>query len=146
MSKVGIAAGAAIAIALVGYTYSFDNETETASEFYERYRSIVLAGRSFDEDAAFFSAKKRAEVETSQAERGDDSERIEALYLEFTAQLEACETRTLVSEEVIANRTRLVYDIVDCPEYAQAEIGQDIIDLVHENGWKIDSNETRIGD
>lgn len=146
MRRVGIAAGAAITFALVGYLYFFDNETETASEYYERYRSVVLAGRSFDEDATFFSARKRAEVETSLTERGDDLERIEALYLEFTTRLEACGTRKLVSQEVNAERTRLVYDIIDCPEYAQAESAQDIIDLVQENGWKIDGNETRIGD
>ena len=37
---------------------------------------------------------------------------------------------------------RLVYDIVDCPDYAQAESAQDIIVLVNEDGWKIDINET----
>lgn len=141
--KFGYAA-ALLAAAAFGFFMLVDRDTQTPTAFYERYRSVVLEGRTFDEDAAFYSARKRAEVEAALAARGGDANEIKAMYLDFTARAEACGTRRLVSEEVADTRARLVYEIVGCADYAQAEIARDIIDLVDEKGWKIDSNETSI--
>lgn len=138
------AAAAILALAAIGYVFLVDRETEAPTAFYERYRATVLEGRSFAEDAAFQSARKRAEVEADLAARGGDAEEMKSIYLDFTARLEGCGTRTLVSEDVTGDSARLVYDIVDCPDYAEAERAQDIIFLVNEDGWKIDSNETNI--
>ena len=144
MRVLGIAAVVVAAIAAIGYAFLFDRDSESAVEFYERYRSTVIEGRSFAEDAVFYSARKRAQVEADIAARGDDAEEFKEFYLEFTARAEACGTRVLISEEIREARARLVYDIVDCPEYAETESAQDIIDLVDEGGWKIDSNETSV--
>lgn len=144
MMKFGIVAVALAAIAAFGALFLMDRDTETPMAFYERYRTAVLEGRTFDEDAAFYSARKRAEVEAALAASGGNEDEVKAIYLDFTAQSEACGTRRLVSEDVTDTRARLVYDIVDCPDYAHAKSAQDIIDLVEEDGWKIDGNETSL--
>ena len=47
-----------IALLLVGCA-----EPESPSQFYERYNQRVIDGISFADDAAHFSARKRAQVE-----------------------------------------------------------------------------------
>ena len=119
--------------------------TETPSDVYSRYRASLLEGRSWDEEAAFYSAAKRSAVAAQLDAQGGDAERVKAMYLEVTAEAARCSEMTLAEETVTATTARLVFDVSDnCGLYGDGVTVREIIDFVLEDGWKISENTTDI--
>ena len=120
------------------------SEPELPSQFYERYNQKVIDGISFAEDAAHFSAGKRAQVEARLAalpagEQG--REQMIAAYLQFSREVARCKALQLQSQQVEEQRAELVYAQTDRCGKAAAEAETHKVTLVWEDGWKIDAVE-----
>ncbi len=119
--------------------------TETPSEVYDRYRAALLEGRSWEEDAAFYSAAKRAAVAAQLAARDGDPEMVKQMYLQITGEAASCSDLTLAEETTSTRTARLVFDVTDtCGLYGEGTKVREIIEFVLEDGWKISENTTDI--
>ncbi|NMY41550.1 MULTISPECIES: hypothetical protein [Pseudomonadaceae] len=128
-----------IALLLVGCA-----EPESPSQFYERYNQRVIDGISFADDAAHFSARKRAQVEARLAAlpAGESGrEQMIASYLQFSREVARCKTLQLQSQQVQEQRAELLYAQTDSCGKAVAEPEKHKVILVWEDGWKIDEVE-----
>lgn len=116
-------------------------EPESPSEFYERYNQKVIDGLSFAEDAAHFSARKRAQVEARLAAAEQGREQLIAAYLQFSREVARCKTLHLQSQQLQEQRAELLYTQTDSCGNAAAEPEKHRVKLVWEDGWKIDEVE-----
>jgi len=119
-------------------------EPESPSQFYERYNQRVIDGISFADDAAHFSARKRAQVEARLAAlpAGESGrEQMIASYLQFSREVARCKTLQLQSQQVQEQRAELLYAQTDSCGKAAAEPEKHKVILVWEDGWKIDEVE-----
>lgn len=123
----------------------FQRPEETALATFLRYHAIVASGRSFEEDAAFYSAARQAEVQ-SRIDAVEDAETLKSAYLSATQTQASCSELTLADEIQNGATTRLVFDVKDtCGTYEEGTKVQEIIELVPEDGgWKISLNETSV--
>ena len=138
--------GAAI-IALTGIVVFKLNAApvEGAADYYQRYLETVRIGRSFEQDAAFFAADRRAEVDRVLEARGDDAADLRAQYLAMTEEAARCMRHSLIDEQELASGVRLVFGVEDtCGLFPAGATIRDVIELVREDGWKIRLNETEI--
>lgn len=123
-----------------------EEERAAPDAVYRAYYAKVAEGRSFEEDAGYHAAARRAEVQAqlkAQAEATSrSSEDIEALYLNFTQQLAKCGALDLAGEQVDGDSARLVYAVTDTCDGAQG--GELVVDMVYEDGWKILSDELNV--
>jgi hypothetical protein len=118
------------------------SEPELPSQFYERYNQKVIDGISFAEDAAHFSAAKRAQVEARLAASGEQGrEQMISAYLQFSREVARCKALQLQSHQVEEQRAELVYAQTDRCGKAAAEAEMHKVTLVWEDGWKIDAVE-----
>ena len=133
-----------VGLAAAGAYNQYIAPNDTALATYMSYRDTVIAGRSFDEDAAFYSTARRAEIQ-ARIDSTDDGEALKGAYLEFTQNQAACSELSLVEETQTDGVARLVFDVTDtCDTYGEAKV-QEIVELVEEDGgWKIVLNETSI--
>lgn len=116
-------------------------------DFYLEYQTLVAEGRTFDQDAAFYAASRRAEVQAQIDARGEDGNLLKNAYLDMTNEQAGCSELTLAEESVADGVTRLVFDVKDtCGTYDEGTKVQEIIELVEEDGWKILSNTTSVSD
>lgn len=119
------------------------------SATYEAYYKKAAAGISaFEEDAQFYSARKRAEVEQKipamMQSMGKSREDVVALYLAMSKAVAQCKKITLDREEVSGTLATLTYRQEDTcgnkpsgPEFQKVR-------LLNENGWKIDHVEVAL--
>lgn len=121
---------------------------ETPEQYYLRYQALIADGRSFEEDAAFHAAARRAEIQAQLAAMGEDAERLKTAYLDMTAEQAGCSDLTLAEETRTETSARLVFDVTDtCGTYGEGVTIKEIIELVAEDGgWKILSNETSVSE
>ncbi len=121
-------------------------QTETPIDYFLRYQTMIAEGRTFEDDAQFYTASRRAEVQTQLDAQGDQAENLKSAYLEMTSRQAKCTELTLAEETKTESSARLVFNVNDtCGAYdADAKV-QEIIELVEEDGgWKILSNETSV--
>ena len=121
---------------------------ETPVQYYLRYQAFIADGRSFEEDAVFYAAARRAEVQAQLAAMGEDAERRKNAYLDMTAEQAGCSDLALAEETRAGTSVRLVFDVTDtCGAYGEGATVKEIIELVEEDGgWKILSNETSVSE
>jgi hypothetical protein len=121
---------------------------EKPHETYNRYYKLVREGRTFEQDKAFYSKARQAEIMAktkSQADRsGTAIEKLKDLYLNFTQRLAACGDLTLLKETIDGQRASLVYARKEICDDTSGKDGRELIEMVHEGGWKITSNETKM--
>ena len=117
---------------------------EQPHEVYERYYKLIIAGRTFEQDKAFYSKSRQAEVLAKLQASGEINEELTVSYLKFTQQIAECGKLKLVKETIDGKRATLEYSRKDtCATPSDSE-GSEIIEMVDEDGWKIESNLTKI--
>lgn len=121
---------------------------ETPEQYYLRYQALIADGRSFEEDAAFHAAARRAEIQAQLAAMGEDAESLKTAYLDMTAEQARCSDLALAEETRTETSAHLVFDVTDtCGTYGEGVTIKEIIELVAEDGgWKILSNETSVSE
>jgi len=112
---------------------------------YDEYNSKVLNGINFNDDKAYYSKRKRDEVESKFPEymKKMDKSREEVIefYLNFSRELAKCKELKLVSEVIHGEEAILKYLQKDiCGNAADTEERQ-LIRMINEGGWKIDDIE-----
>ena len=116
-------------------------------DFYMSYQKLVAEGRTFDVDAAHYTAARRADVQAQLDARGDDADMLKTAYLEMTNEQAKCSELTLAGQSETDGVTKLVFDVTDtCGTYDEGTKVQEIIELVEENGWKIQTNTTSVSE
>ena len=121
-------------------------QTETPVDYFIRYQTMIADGRTFEDDAQFYAASRRAEIQTQLDAQGDQAEGMKSAYLEMTTRQAKCSELALAEETKTETSARLVFDVTDtCGAYdADAKV-QEIIELIEEDGdWKILSNTTSV--
>lgn len=121
--------------------------TESPQQVYDRYHKLVKNGRNFDEDKAFYSQSRQAEVMTKASTmaraNGGSIEDITNAYLQMTELMAKCSDLTLIDERINGVKAYLTYRIEDLCENDLGTEGRESIELVNEGGWKITSNVTK---
>lgn len=125
-------------------------EAKSPAAFYEEYYAKSAAGfASLDEDAAYHSKRKRAEVEAKlpamMQSMGKTREEVVALYLDLAKATAHCKKIELAEQQVSDTTAQLTYRQTDVcgnasttpPSAPQSQR----VRLVNEGGWKIDHVE-----
>lgn len=128
-------------------------EAQSPTAFYEAYYARSAAGfASLDEDAAYHSKRKRAEVEAKLPAMaqgmGKTREEVVALYLDLAKATAHCKKIELAEQQVSDTAAQLTYHQMDvcgnasttAPSAPSAPQTQRVR-LVNEDGWKIDHVE-----
>ena len=134
-------------IVLLGGAAAYKTLTpESPADFYQRYQAFIAKGRTFEEDASFYAAPRRAEVQDQIMAQGDEAESLKKAYLDFTSEQARCSDLELAEENRSGEVLQLVFNVTDtCGTYGEGATIREIIELVEEDGnWKILSNETSV--
>ena len=112
------------------------------SLIYEEYNSKVIQGIAFADEKAYFTKRKQEEVESKMPQYMEsmNKTRVEVIkvYLEFSRALAKCKEITLVKEELAGNKATLEYSQKDICGNESTSQGKQTIQMINENGWKID--------
>ena len=122
------------------------NDVDSPSEVYERYFQLVAEGRTFEEDAAFYTAARLEEATSRSIEAataaGKTLEEYQAFYLEFTQDIAKCSELTLRNDSINADAAILVYDVKDiCNGGGVSKLK---VTMKNEKGWKIVTDELQL--
>ena len=134
LRRPGSARGVAVAVAaalLAGASAaSAQGSSETASQFYMRYRAAFDKAKAFEEIAPFMSAKTRKDMESRPA---DQRKKMFA----FVQVMSAVKDAKVVKEEKTAAGATLTVEAISTMEGGKTT---GTITLVREDGaWKVDS-------
>jgi len=114
----------------------------TPSQVYDEYNSKVIDGIKFNDDKAYYSKRKQAEVESKFPEymKNMDKSREEVIesYLDFWRELAKCKELELVSEVIDGDGAILKYSQTDICGNATDREEEQLIRMINEDGWKID--------
>ena len=123
-------------------------ESDSPSSVYEAYNSKVIDGISFEEEKKFYSIKKLAEMEASfpryMAQMKKSREEVIEFYQEFSQSVAKCKSIKLVDENESVEHVILIYSQIDTCSNKSADKEKQVIKMVNENGWKIDSVEVSL--
>ena len=118
---------------------------KTPGQVYDEYNSKVINGINFNDDKAYYSKRKRAEVESKFPEYMEsmDKSREEVIevYLNFSRELAKCKELELVSEDIYGKKAFLKYSQKDICGNATDREERQLIRMINEGGWKIDDIE-----
>ena len=118
---------------------------KTPGQVYDEYNSKVINGINFNDDKAYYSKRKRAEVESKfpgYMERMDKSrEEVIEVYLNFSRELAKCKELKLESEDIYGEKAFLKYSQKDICGNATDREERQLIRMINEGGWKIDDIE-----
>ena len=118
---------------------------KTPGQVYDEYNSKVINGISFNDDKAYYSKRKQAEVESKfpgYMERMDKSrEEVIEVYLNFSRELAKCKELKLESEDIYGEKAFLKYSQKDICGNATDREERQLIRMIKEGGWKIDDVE-----
>ena len=111
------------------------------SDVYQNYYIDLAQGMSFDQDAAYHSNAKQAEVrekiDAMKRNSTKTTEQIISLYLNLTQAAAKCGELTLREERIEGETAYLVYDRTDTCGNGETKQSGETITMVYENGWKI---------
>jgi hypothetical protein len=112
------------------------------SQVYEEYNSMVIRGIDFEDEKAYFTKRKQEEVESKMPQymKSMNKNRVEVIkvYLDFSRELAKCKEISLVKEEITGNTATLEYLQKDICGNASTSLEKQSIQMINENGWKID--------
>ena len=118
---------------------------KTPGQVYDEYNSKVINGINFNDDKAYYSKRKQAEVESKFPEYMEsmDKSREEVIevYLNFSRELAKCKELKLVSEDIYGEKAFLKYSQKDICGNATDREEKQLIRMINEGGWKIDDIE-----
>lgn len=121
---------------------------KSPAEVYAEYNARVVRGISFADDAAYYSTRKRAEVEgkfpLQMKQMNKSRDEVIAIYLQFSRELAKCQVLSLATQRLEAREAAayLEYAVADRCAKAPAAPQRHKIKMVKEGGgWKIDSVE-----
>lgn len=119
---------------------------ESPSSVYERYNEKVIAGiSSYEEDASYYSARKRREVESKipvlAKKMNKTREEVIRFYLDFSRAAAKCKKIELAREVIEGNVAYLTYNQTDICGNSSPGRETQKVRLVNEGGWKIDEVE-----
>ena len=118
---------------------------KTPGQVYDEYNSKVINGINFNDDKAYYSKRKQAEVESKFPEYMEsmDKSREEVIevYLNFSRELAKCKELKLVSEDIYGEKSFLKYSQKDICGNATDREEKQLIRMINEGGWKIDDIE-----
>ena len=134
--------------ALLAVSGCKEEPVASPSQTYLDYYALVAEGRSFEDDTAYHAKARRDEVLgqlEARASSSDQSvEAIKALYITFTQSLAKCGELTLREERIADDTATVVFDVKDTCTGGQND-GTLTIGMVNEDGWKILSDELKVG-
>jgi hypothetical protein len=115
---------------------------KSPSQVYIEYNSKVIAGISYEDDKAYFSERKRREVESKMPQyikqMNKSGDEVIALYLEFSRGLAKCKEISLVSEVIESDMASLEFSQKDICGNESTSTEKQKIKMIKEGGWKID--------
>ncbi len=114
-------------------------------QVYQEYNSKVIDGMTFEEEKKYYSKRKQAEIEakfpTYMKQMNKSRKEVIDFYLDFTSKHAKCKKLQLMTEIIKGDTAELVFLQTDiCGNNSNTEEKQ-IINMVYENGWKIDEIE-----
>lgn len=119
---------------------------EAPDAFYERYYQKSASGiATLEEEAHFYSARKRADVEQKipamMKMMGKTRDEVARVYLDMSQTLARCKKIELAGQSVSGNVAELTYRQTDVCGSTSTSPESQKVRLVNEDGWKIDHVE-----
>ncbi|WP_266003662.1 hypothetical protein [Paucibacter sp. PLA-PC-4] len=142
--------GLALALALALAPLSAGAAEKSPADVYAEYNARVARGISFADDAAYYSTRKRTEVEAKipqqMRQMNKSRDEVIAIYLQFSRELAKCQVLSLAAQRLVAREEAayLEYSVTESCAKARAASAQQRqkVKMVKEGGgWKIDSVE-----
>jgi len=134
-----------LSLTLILFLLSACSSEKSPHEIYEEYNSKVIQGISFDDDKAYYTTRKREEVESKIPQymetMNKPREEVIKFYLDFSRELAKCKDIVLVKEIVDGNTAMLEYSQKDTCGNESTSQEKQTIQMINEGGWKIDDIE-----
>ena len=134
-----------LSLSLILFLLSACSSEKSPSEIYEEYNSKVIQGINFDDDKAYYTKRKREEVESKIPQYMETMykprEEVIKFYLEFSRELAKCKDIVLAKEIVDGNTAMLEYSQKDICGNEPTSQEKQTIQMINEGGWKIDDIE-----
>ncbi len=122
-------------------------EAGEALDVFNEYDAKVKTGLTFEEQQAYFTARKNNEVSENlkqySAQMKKTVAEVTRIMLTVAQRMANCEKTTFVSQYVEKDKATLIFDLEDgCSEEGEtADLLKQTVLMVQENGWKIDAIE-----
>lgn len=117
----------------------------TPSQVYEAYHAHSAEGMTFDEDAAHYTVRKRAEVERRipalMQRLGVSRDDALRRYLDLSQAVARCKRIELIEQRIDGATAHLRYRQADTCGNASAAQETQRVRMLDEGGWKIDEVE-----
>ena len=134
---------ATVATVLMGCT-----SDKSPNQVYLEYNSKVIDGINYDEEKAYYSKRKLQEVESKfpqyMAQMKKSREEVIEFYLNFSKEVAKCKEIKLVSEIINGDTSLLEYSQRDICGNESNSAEKQVVRMVKENGWKLDSVEVSL--
>lgn len=115
---------------------------KSPSEVYDEYNAKVQQGISYQEDKAYYTQRKQADVESKfpqyMQQMKQSRDEVIASYLSFSKAAAKCKALTLVSQVIDGDTAVLEYAQKDLCGNASEANEKQRISMINEGGWKID--------
>lgn len=133
---------------LIFIMFSLSKANELASDVYKKYYSEIINGITFENEKKYYSNAKVQDIEKSFPRYMKQMKKTKAevieFYQKFSQEVAKCKKIKLVNERILSNFTILEYYQTDTCGNISNRIEKQIIRMVYENGWKIDSIEVEL--
>jgi hypothetical protein len=118
---------------------------KSPGQIYEEYNSRVIQGINYDDDKAYYTKRKQAEVESKIPQymetMNKSRDEVIQVYLELSREVAKCKEIQLVKEVIDRDTAMLEYSQKDiCGNESMSQEKQSIR-MINEGGWKIDEIE-----
>jgi len=134
---------ATVATVLMGCT-----SDKSPNQVYLEYNSKVIDGINYDEEKAYYSKRKLQEVESKfpqyMTQMKKSREEVIEFYLNFSREVAKCKEIKLVSENINGDISLLEYSQRDICGNESNSAEKQVVRMVMENGWKLDSVEVSL--
>jgi hypothetical protein len=121
------------------------SEEQSPSLVYEEYNSKVIQGINYDDDKAYYTKRKQAEVESKVPQymetMNKSRDEVVRIYLDFSREVAKCKEIQLVKEVIDRNTAMLEYSQKDICGNESTSQEKQSLRMINEGGWKIDEIE-----
>jgi hypothetical protein len=117
----------------------------TPSEVYEEYNLKVSNGMTFDEEKAYYTERKKNEVESKipqyMKKMNKSREEVIKFYTDFSQSVAKCKEITLIKESIDGVKAVLIYDQKDICGNDSGANEKQTVHMINDGKWKIDDVE-----
>jgi|GEM_PF-1175267 len=118
---------------------------EDPNQIYLDYNNRVIQGLPFVEETIFFTERKLAEIKSSfpryMVQMKKSEEEVIKFYSSFSQSVAKCKEITLADKIQTESSATLTYTQRDICGNGNGGMEKQVVSMIKENGWKIDSVE-----